>query len=157
MIEIEIPGTGALTIEHVLCDYNGTLAVNGDLIEDIALRLQTLAAQVAVHVVTADTYGSVERALAGLPVQVHVLPSDHPQDRGKLDLLHELNPLHTAALGNGRNDRLMLRAAVLGIGVIDAEGACFETLEAADMVVRSASEALDLLIHPKRLVAGLRI
>lgn len=157
MIKVEIPGTGALTIEHLLCDYNGTLAVNGELIEGVAPRLQALAAKLSVHVVTADTYGSVERALADLPAQVHVLPADHPQDRGKLDLLHELNPLRTAALGNGRNDRLMLRAAVLGIGVIDAEGACFETLAAADMVARSALEALDLLIHPKRLVAGLRV
>ncbi len=156
-MKIEIPGSGTLTLEHVLCDYNGTLAINGAVINGVAERLQALTERLSVHVVTADTYGSVEQALADLPVQVHVLPADHPQDRGKLDLLHELNPLHTAALGNGRNDRLMLRAAVLGIGVIDAEGACFETLAAADMVARSACEALDLLIHPKRLVAGLRI
>ncbi len=154
---IEIPGMETLTLSHLLCDYNGTLAVNGALIDGVAERLKHLAKQMAVHVVTADTYGSVVRALDGLPVEVHVLSADEPQDRGKLDLLHQLNPLHTVALGNGRNDRLMVRAAVLGIGVLDEEGACFETLAAADMVARSACEALELLLKPQRLVAGLRV
>jgi len=156
-LKVEIPGGDALIIEHVLCDYNGTLALNGELIAGVTQRLHALAGQVAVHVVTADTYGTVAKSLAELPVSVHVLPADKAQDHGKLEILHQLGSFHTVALGNGRNDRLMLRDAALGIGVIDGEGACFETLAAADMVTRSACDALDLLLHPQRLVAGLRL
>ncbi len=60
------------------------------------------------------------------------------------------------AIGNGRNDRMMLDAAALGIAVCGAEGAAAETLEAADIVVGRIVDALDLLLHPKRLVATLR-
>ena len=33
MLEIDIPGRGTFGIRHVVCDYNGTIAVDGHLIE----------------------------------------------------------------------------------------------------------------------------
>jgi soluble P-type ATPase len=59
-------------------------------------------------------------------------------------------------VGNGRNDRLMLEAAALGLAVILGEGASSATLAAADAVCLSIADALDLLIHPLRLTATLR-
>ena len=59
-------------------------------------------------------------------------------------------------IGNGRNDRLMLQAAALGIVVMQAEGAAVETMLAADVVVPDITIGLDLLLHPLRLVATLR-
>jgi len=52
---------------------------------------------------------------------------------------------------------LMLRDAALGICLTEAEGACVQTLQAADIVCRSAKDALNLLLNPKRLIATLRI
>jgi soluble P-type ATPase len=54
------------------------------------------------------------------------------------------------------NDRSMLRLARLGVAVVQAEGAAAETLAAADLVVHSIRDALDLFLQPQRLIASLR-
>jgi soluble P-type ATPase len=61
-----------------------------------------------------------------------------------------------AAIGNGRNDRLMLGAAALGIAVIGPEGLHTEALTAADILALSIDEALGLLDDPRTLTATLR-
>jgi soluble P-type ATPase len=60
-------------------------------------------------------------------------------------------------MGNGRNDRLMLQTAALGVAVCQAEGAAVQTMLAADVIVPDTQAALDLLIYPLRLVATLRV
>ncbi len=41
MIELTIPGRGALRLEHVVSDVNGTLAVDGVLIDGLVKRSRT--------------------------------------------------------------------------------------------------------------------
>lgn len=60
------------------------------------------------------------------------------------------------AIGNGRNDRLMLEQAAIGIAVLGQEGTAVEALMAADVIVADIFTALDLLQIPLRLVATLR-
>lgn len=36
---IDIPGRGTFGIRHVVCDYNGIIAVDGHLIEGVASRI----------------------------------------------------------------------------------------------------------------------
>jgi soluble P-type ATPase len=60
------------------------------------------------------------------------------------------------AVGNGRNDVLMLRAAALGIVVVGPEGASARAVEAADVVAGSMPHALALLAEPAMLTATLR-
>jgi len=50
----------------------------------------------------------------------------------------------------------MVEETAIGIAVIGEEGASAETVLNADVVCRSASEALSLLVNPRRLVATLR-
>jgi soluble P-type ATPase len=64
---------------------------------------------------------------------------------------------HVVCVGNGRNDRLMLKEAALGIAVILQEGAAAETVAAADVVCTHIVSALELLHNPLRLTATLRI
>lgn len=59
-------------------------------------------------------------------------------------------------MGNGRNDHLALRTAALGVALVQAEGASPLALTAADVIVAHIHAALDLLLHPSRLVATLR-
>ena len=63
---------------------------------------------------------------------------------------------NAVAVGNGRNDRLMLQEAALGIAVLQAEGAAVEALLAADLVAPDILAALDLLLVPGALTATLR-
>lgn len=155
MIQITIPGHGELQLERLVLDYNGTLAVDGQLIYGVVERLTALAGQLEIHVLTADTFGQVKAAMADIPCRVSVLPPGQ-QTEGKLAYVQQLGAKQTVCMGNGRNDQLMLGAAALGIAVIQAEGAAVQTVTAADVVVTDILAALDLLTNPLRLAATLR-
>ncbi len=155
MITIAIPGYGTLSLEHLVLDYNGTLACDGVLIEGVRERLERLAQDLQIHVVTADTFAGACSALAGIPCHLEILPVAG-QDQAKLEYVQRLNGERVVAIGNGRNDRLMLWSSALGIAVTQREGAAAGTLMAADVLVPTITDALDLLTHPLRLVATLR-
>ncbi|HEY2864347.1 MAG TPA: HAD hydrolase family protein [Casimicrobiaceae bacterium] len=155
MLELTIPGFGRLELTDAVCDYNGTLAADGLLLEGVRERLQRLSTQLRVHVVTADTFGSAAEQLQQLHCTLTVLDARN-QAEAKRDFVQRLGGERVAAIGNGRNDRMMLEHAALGIAVCGAEGAAAEALHASDILVRDVIDALDLLLKPKRLVATLR-
>jgi soluble P-type ATPase len=154
-MELAIPGFGRLRLEHLVLDYNGTLAVDGGVLPGVKRRLAALGAQLRIHVVTADTFGKARAGLTGLDCELEILRSGG-EDRAKAAYVRLLGPDQVACVGNGRNDRLMLRVARLAIAVIQAEGASAGTLAAADLVVPAVTDALDLFLHPRRLTASLR-
>jgi soluble P-type ATPase len=155
VLAIAIPGRDALQLEHLVLDFNGTLGCDGALIAGVTERLDELSRRLTIHVVTADTFGNAAAALAGLPCELAILPVEN-QDARKLAYIERLGCDQTVCIGNGRNDRRMLKAAALGIAVIQREAASSETLIAADVVATHILDALDLLTHPARLVATLR-
>ncbi len=155
MIQIDIPGFGDLALSHLVLDYNGTLALDGKLLPGAREVLQATARLIGIHVLTADTFGLAESQLSGLPVKLVILAADG-QAEAKADYIAELGAGAAIAVGNGRNDRKMLAAAALSIAVVQKEGASMETLANAHVVAPSIWDALDLLSHPKRLIATLR-
>lgn len=155
MIAIDIPGFGRLQLEHLVADYNGTLALDGQLLPGVAERLASLAARLHVHVITADTFGVAKAQLAGLPVALTITPAAS-QAEAKQRFVDELGAQKVVAIGNGRNDCLMLQAAALGIALIQREGAAPATIAGAHVLCTGVLDALDLLVHPKRLIATLR-
>ncbi len=155
MLSLAVPGFKNLALEHLVLDFNGTLAVDGKLMAGVFERLRFLAGQLRIQVVTADTYGHAREALAGLEAELTVLEPDR-QAEAKQALVQRLGPDRVAAIGNGRNDRLMLRTAALGIAVSSLEGTAVEAMLAAHVYIPSIHEALDLLNAPLRLVATLR-
>jgi soluble P-type ATPase len=157
MITFNIPGQGELQLAHLVLDYNGTLAIDGRLIPGVAERLAALGEQMAIYVVTADTFGTVKATLSGTNCEIAVLPATEPQDEAKRAFVRNLGEAQTAAIGNGRNDRLMLETAALGMAVIQQEGTAKDALFAADVVATDILSALDLLANPLRLAATLRI
>ncbi|MGE4291039.1 MAG: HAD family hydrolase [Desulfovibrio sp.] len=155
MPDVDIPGFGRLRLEHLVLDFNGTLALDGALLPGVAEALCALAQRLTLHVVTADTHGGCAQALAGLPVRLTVLPPG-AEDEAKRNVLRGLGAAGCAAVGNGRNDALMLAEAGLGVAVVQGECACTEAVLAADMLAPDILSALELLLRPTRLVAGLR-
>jgi len=155
MIEIDVPGNKNFRLEHLVLDYNGTIAFDGALIGGVKECLNELSQNLTVHVITADTFGSVKKALDGIDCQLAVIPLDQ-QDAAKLEYVKNLGREKTVSMGNGVNDRLMLKASALGVAVIQGEGAAFETLASADIVCTDIRSALSLLSNPLRLIATLR-
>ena len=156
MFTARIPGLGELSLAHLVLDYNGTLALDGGLLPGVTERIAALSETLAVHVVTADTFGTVARALSGLPASVTVLGAG-PEDAAKLSFVRSLGAQATACLGNGRNDRLMLAEAAVGLAILGREGLCRDALLAADAVFSDIRDALDVFLKPGRLAATLRV
>lgn len=152
---VVIPRFGTLTLYHAVLDYNGTLAKDGALLAAVKTLLPPLCARYSVHVITSDTFGTVEKALEGFAVTVKVLRSDdHTAEKARY--VETLGAERCAAVGNGNNDAAMLETAAVGIALLGDEGCAAKTLLAADIVCKSIDEALGLLLNEKRLIATLR-
>lgn len=159
MIELSVPGRGIIRLEHLVCDVNGTLAVDGKLVEGVKGRISALRDRLTIHLLTADTFG--RQALIDQQLNLtaaRLTPSQETGDeaRQKADYVRRLGAERVVAVGQGANDALMLSAAAVGICLISPEGTAVETLQSADLVVPDILTALELLERPLRLVATLR-
>lgn len=155
MFELDIPGFGTVRLEHLVSDFTGTLSVDGRLIPGVRERLNELSKLLRIHILTADTFGRAREELRDIHCDIHILTGeDH--DIQKEEYIKQLGPDKVIAFGNGNNDRRMLRAARIGVAVILEEGCSVDALKAADIVVKSIIDGLDLLLAPRRLKATLR-
>ena len=154
MLTIKIPGREELTLSHLILDYNGTIAEDGEIIESIRPRLAELSKSLSIYVITADTHGTAAKKCEGLPLQVLTFPTTEvgaikAREAGKCTG-------GVITIGNGFNDIQMSDAADLSICVIGAEGCCSALITHTDVTVTSIEAALDLLLIPSRLRATLR-
>jgi soluble P-type ATPase len=152
---IQIPGRDSLDLKHVIFDYNGTIAIDGKLIKGVADKINQLSHQIEFHVITADTYGTVEKELASVNCQLINL-SKSKEYQNKTDYLAFLGKDNTLSVGNGFNDKALLKQSVLGISLIQDEGVCVETLMASDIVCKSIMDVFAYIETPNRLKATLR-
>lgn len=155
MIELNIPGRGEVRLEHLVTDVNGTLALDGVLPEGLAKRIGILGERLQIHLLTADTHGRqavIDQQLNLTAVRIQ----GGNEAVQKAIYVKDLGADSVIAIGQGANDALMLKAAVLGICVISQEGVALETLLGADLIAPDIFAALDLLDKPLRLIASLR-
>jgi soluble P-type ATPase len=155
MILISAPGWGKREIEHVVMDFNGTLAVDGHIVAGVDERLPRLSIMARIHICSADFFGTVADETRHFELALKVLKSSN-QSLEKAEFVRRLGPLKVAAIGNGRNDFHMLKEAAIGIAVVGPEGAHPETIAAADVVCVGVNHALDLLLNPERLASTLQ-
>ncbi|HON59048.1 MAG TPA: hypothetical protein PLT45_05875 [Smithella sp.] len=155
MLNLNIPGYQTLSLSFLVLDYNGTIACDGHLIPGIKELLTELSQHLAIHVLTADTFGSVKEELKGIPCEVVIIAKEN-QAQAKAVYVRQLDAKKTVCIGNGRNDTLMLKEAALGIAVIQTEGCARDALLAAGVMTQNIHDALNLLRHPLRLIATLR-
>jgi soluble P-type ATPase len=156
MFTLDIPGFGPVQLKYLVSDFTGTLSVDGRLLEGVRDRLNEIGGFLEIHFLTADTFGKAQEELKdirGSRIQI-LTGQDH--DRQKEEYVRRLGAEQTIAFGNGNNDRLMLKAAKIGVAVSTGEGCAADAIRAADIFVTHILEGLDLLLHPKRLKATLR-
>jgi P-type E1-E2 ATPase len=156
MIELQIPGRGIIQLECAVFDVNGTLAVDGVLIDGVAEKIAVLRGKLEVHLLTADTHGKQVEIDQQLRFTADRLQPGGREREQKAEYVRLLDANKVVAIGNGANDVDMLYAAAIGIAVIGPEGVSGEALAAADVVVSDIHAAIGLLLNPKRLVATLR-
>jgi P-type E1-E2 ATPase len=151
-VHVTVPGGEDLNLEHLVLDVNGTLTDRGEPITQAISALERLRQHLQLHLLTADTFGTAATFAASLGCEFHKVHSAEDKQRH----VEALGAHRCVTIGNGRNDRLMLGAAALGIAVIGPEGLHTEALTAADVLALSIDEALGLLDYPRTLTATLR-
>lgn len=154
-MNIKIPGRDSFELKNVVFDYNGTIAIDGKLIDGISKEINELSSKLNFYVITADTYGTVQKELENTNCEVITIAKEN-QDICKLDFLNSLGANSTLTVGNGRNDKLMLKESILGIAILQDEGLCTETLLISDILVKSIYDVFGFLKDINRLVATLR-
>jgi P-type E1-E2 ATPase len=155
MIKFNVPGVGEYELEHLVMDVNGTLAVDGQLMDGVAEKIASLRNRLTIHLLTADTHGKqavIDRQLDLTAVRI----AAGNEAAQKAEYVRKLGSEKVAAIGQGANDAEMLMAAHLGICVMSVEGVAKDTLFAADLIAPDILSALELFEKPLRIVASLR-
>ncbi|AKN29525.1 ATPase P [Clostridium carboxidivorans P7] len=156
MIMVNIPGYKSIEIENVVFDFNGTIAEDGILLNEVKEKIKELKnKEINIFIVTSDTYGTVIEQCKNLPVKVQVFNKENAsQDKKKI--VDKLGCSITAAIGNGRNDVEMFKNSVMSVAVIGREGCFAKAAFEADIIVNNPIDAIDLLIKHSRIKATLR-
>lgn len=154
-MQITIPGIGSIELKHLVFDYNGTIARDGQLMSNLDKTITDLAGRITIHILTADSGGTVAQEVDGLLCTLHIIASGNEAEQ-KEAYVQALGAESVVCIGNGANDRLMLKAARLGIVVLEGEGSAVSAILQADIVARSIYDALGLLMVPQRIAATLR-
>lgn len=155
MLEIDLPGFGPLKLECLVSDFNGTLALDGNLPPKVKQKLNKIAKILKIFVLTSDEFGKAREELNEVNCTLHIIEEKN-MDAQKAEFVRKLGPEKVVVLGNGMNDRQMLNVAKLGIVVLGREGCAVEALIAANVQVGNAVDGLDLLLNPRRLRATLK-
>ncbi len=156
MLEVDVPGWQRFRLDELVLDVNGTLTCDGVLLPAIRERVAAMRSILEVRLLSADTFGRLESIAAELGVAAQRLAHGEPEAPQKARFVRDLGAERVVAIGNGANDVAMLSEAALGIAVLGPEGLAVPALLAADVLVASIDDALELLLNPKRLIATLR-
>lgn len=106
-LHVDVPGGPELRLEHLVLDANGTLTDRGQLVEGVEERLVRLRHDLALHVLSADTFGTAEAIAHGIGAHFTRVAAG----ADKLAYVERLGAARCAAIGNGANDAAMLAAA----------------------------------------------
>ena len=150
MLEIDVPGFGPLKLEYLVSDFNGTLALDGNLLPEIKQKLNNIAEFLKIFVLTSDEFGKAKEELNDVKCKLYIIEEKN-MDARKAEFVRKLGAENVVAFGNGMNDREMLKVAKIWVAFLGNEGCAVETLVAADVQVTSAVDGCDLLLNPKRL------
>ena len=155
MIEVMVPGWGDYSFKHLVLDVNGTIAIDGQLIDGVLKRISQLRGKLEVHLLTANTFGQQDKIDHYLNLKSIRLTKGNEAHQ-KAEYVRVLGKEHVASIGQGANDAEMLRTAQLGICVLSAEGTAKAAIDACDLLCPDILSALDLFENPLRMIASLR-
>lgn len=155
MIKIKVFGRETINIENIVFDFNGTLATDGKIPENIGGKLSELSKMAHIYVATADTYGDAKIECDKYGLDVMLLTNGETRI-AKREFVKKLGYEHTASFGNGYNDEEMVENTKLSIGILSEEGIYAPLIGKCDIIVNSIENGIDLFLKLNRTVAVLR-
>ncbi|TFG07647.1 MAG: HAD family hydrolase [Promethearchaeota archaeon] len=154
---MNIPNYGKITIKNVIFDVNGTIQFKGQISEEVREKFEELKKNYEIYLISADTRGNLKKLAEKLDVfHIRINPEDINEAEAKNIELIKLGKDVTVAIGNGNNDVLMIKNAVLGISVLGSEGATVNCLLNSDVVVPDTLTAIEFLLDEKIMIGTLR-
>jgi len=156
MITIQRHGQEPIEIEFILIDFEGTLALDRRVHPKAKDKINLLSKRVKIYILAKGEKEVLEEVFKKVKAEVILLKEGEPS-QNKLDLLQNLGPKKTVAIGNGADDVSMIEEAGLGICVISKEGTASEAMKKSDVVVLNILDALDFLLKPLRQRATLSL
>ena len=154
MITIQRPGQSNLEIEFILIDFEGTLASDRRVHPKAKDKISLLSKRTKIYILTKEEKERAEELLKKVKTEIVYL-TEGKSSQKKLDLLRQLGPARTVAVGNGMDDVPMIEEAGLGICVLGREGTSSEAMKKADVVFMDILDALEFLLKPLRQRATL--
>ena len=155
MLIYKIPGRKDIEIENIVFDYNGTIAIDGKILGRVKESLLELKKHVNVYILTADTYGTAKKECINIGVQILTFPKENAGE-SKRNIVKNLGGEKTFCIGNGFNDIPMFKESILSIAVVEGEGCSGKLLPYADIVTRSITEAIEIVLSKDKIKATLR-
>ncbi len=154
MITIQRPGQSNLEVEFILIDFEGTLASDRRVHPKAKDKISLLSKRAKIYILTTEERERVEEVLRKVKAEIVYLTHGESSQK-KLDLLRQLGPAKTVAVGNGVDDVPMIEEAGLGFCVLGKEGTSSEAMKKADVAFMNILDALDFLLKPLRQKATL--
>jgi soluble P-type ATPase len=152
-MHFSIPGRQPMEIKTVILDLNGTLTIDGMMIDGVKERIEKLRSEaLRLFLFSGDTQGTGAAIARDLGLEFRLTPDAN----AKAAEAKTLEPETAATIGNGAIDLELFKTVRLRILTLQAEGVSPQTLLESDIVVPSVNDALDLFLKPKRLIATLR-
>lgn len=152
-MNFEIPGQGNVDIKTLILDLNGTLAVNGQLVEGVKEKLDSLKEKgLQIILFSGNTRGNAQQIANELGIDFQ--QASNAAQKSKL--IEKYEPMKCVTIGNGLIDEMILNKARIAIVTIQAEGVHIKSLMAADIAVPNIHDALELLLDEKKIIATLR-
>jgi len=157
MRKINIPNYRIITIKNILFDINGTLQFQGKISPELIIKFNELKKIYKIYLISADTRGNLKDIAETLDVDyIKIKPQEITEVEAKNNELIRLGKDVTVAVGNGNNDALMLKNAVLGIVILGNEGASIKSMMNSDVALPDPLSALNFLLDEKIMIATLR-
>ena len=157
MKEFIIPNYGKITIKNIIFDINGTIQFKGQISNDLVKKIEELKKVYKIYLVSADTRGNLKELAEKLNVSyIKINPVENSEAEEKNRELIRLGKDVTVAIGNGNNDTLMLKNAILGITILGSEGATIKSILNSEVIVPDPISAINLLLDEKIMIGTLR-
>lgn len=152
-MKLLIPNSGEIELKTLILDLNGTLTIRGEIVKGVTEKLAKLKdKRIKVVLLSGDTRGNAKVIAESLGIELVRASTGEAKRKAALNL----NPQMCVAIGNGLIDVALFEIVRLSIVTLQAEGVHTACLKAADIIVPSILDALDLLIDENSLIATLR-
>ena len=150
---IEIPRGETIEINTIVLDLNGTLSVNGIVLNETKALIEKLKKlRYRIVLISGDIRGNAKQISEELKIELFLGTTSI--DKAKQ--MKQFNKENTASIGNARIDIGTFENSKLSIATLQSEGIHTGILKYVDIVVPSIEDALKLFINTKSLAGTLR-